>query len=136
MRNKVKLYVAFVDFSKAYDRVPRGKLFKILKDLGRGATMILALMSMYKVTTSILGSTTITASIGVRQGSPTSCFLFVLFVDMLIRKLKQCGDDGLLVWLHALMLMDDTVLLATSKDRLKEKLKCLQEYCDEYGMVV
>lgn len=136
VRNRVKLYIAFIDFSKAYDRVPRGKLFKILKSLGCGATMSLALMSMYRVTTSILGSTTITASIGVRQGSPTSCFLFVLFVDMLIRKIKLCGDDGFLKWLHVLMLMDDTVILATSRERLSEKLKCLQGYCDEYGMVL
>ena len=136
VRNRLKLYIAFVDFSKAYDRVPRGKLFKILRHLGCGATMMLALMSMYSVTTSILGSTTITASIGVKQGSPTSCFLFVLFVDMLIRKLKECGNDGFLEWLHVLMLMDDTVILATSRTKLSEKLKYLQEYCDEYGMVL
>ena len=136
VRKRVKLYIAFIDFSKAYDRVPRGKLFKVLKSVGCGATMILALVSMYKMTTSILGSTTITASIGVRQGSPTSCFLFILFVDMLIRRIKLCGDDGFLKWLHVLMLMDDTVILATSKERLSKKLKCLQDYCDEYGMVL
>ena len=60
VRKKLQLYVAFIDFSKAYDRVPRGKLFNVLKSLGCGVTMILALMSMYSVTTSILGSTTIT----------------------------------------------------------------------------
>ena len=137
VRKKLQLYVAFIDFSKAYDRVPRGKLFNVLKSLGCGVTMILALMSMYSVTTSILGSTTITASIGVRQGTPTSCFLFVMFVDMLIRKMKQqCGDDGFLKWLHVLMLMDDTVIMATSRERLTEKLKYLEEYCDEYGMLV
>lgn len=99
--------------------------------------MILALTSMYSVTTSILGSTTITSFIGVRQGCPTSCFLFVMFVDMLIRKIKQqCGDDGFLKWLHVLMLMDDTVILATSRERLTEKVKYLEEYCDKYGMLV
>lgn len=34
------------------------------------------------------------------------------------------------------MLMDDAVVMATSKERLTEKLKYLQEYCDEYGMLV
>ena len=73
--------------------------------------MMLALMSMYSVTTSILGSTRITSSIGVRQGSPIACLLSVMFDDMFIRKIKQqCGGDGFLKWIHVLMLMDDTYL--------------------------
>ena len=34
------------------------------------------------------------------------------------------------------MLMDDTVIMATSRERLTEKLKYLEEYCDEYGMLI
>ena len=62
--------------------------------------------------------------------NPTSCFLFVMFVDMLIRKIKQCGDDGFLKWLHVLMSMDDTVIMETTRERLTEKLKYLEEYGD------
>ena len=133
---KVKLFVTYVDFSKAYDRVPRGKMFQVLKLLGCGAIMLAALMALYSRTTSILGAAIITATIGVRQGSPTSCFLFVLFVDVLIRRLKTCPDDGWLKWLHVLMLMDDTVIFATSRERMAEKLAVLDDYCREYGMVV
>ena len=89
-------------------------MFEVLKLLGCGAIMLAALMALYTTTTSILGSAIITATIGVRQGSPTSCFLFVLFVDVLIRRIKACPDDGWLKWLHSLMLMDDTVIFATS----------------------
>ena len=39
-------------------------------------------------------------------------------------------------WLHILMLMDDTILLATSKERLIEKLHILHEYCTSHGMSV
>ena len=81
---------------------------------------------MYKVTKSILGMAVITAIVGVRQGSPTSCFLFIIFVNVLIRNMKdRCPDDGFLKWLHVLMLMDDTVILATSRERLLEKLNIL-----------
>ena len=67
LRKKQKLFVVFVDFSKAYDLVPRSRLFSILVDLGCGVTMIGVLISMYPNTTNILGSTIITSTIGVRQ---------------------------------------------------------------------
>lgn len=85
VRKKLQLYVAFIDFSKAYDKVPRGKLFKVLKSLGCGGTMILAQMSMLCDILGYLGLHHIN-SIHRWQGTPTSCFLFVMFVDMLIRK--------------------------------------------------
>ena len=84
--------MVFVDFSKAYDQVPRGKMFMVLKSLGCGSVMLTAITAMYKVTTCILGTTIIQLSIGVRQGSPTSCFLFVMFVDVLVRKIKEHVD--------------------------------------------
>ena len=71
-------YIAYIELSKPYDRVPRNKLMDILKRLGCGCALLLALIAMYKITKSILGMGVITAIVGVRQGSPTSCFLFIL----------------------------------------------------------
>ena len=136
-RKRQKLFIAFIDFSKAYDRVPRGKMFAVLKNLGCGVVLLCALMSMYSLTTSVLGTAIITCAIGVRQGSPTSVTLFIIYVDVLIKRLKEKSPpDGFLSWLHVLMLMDDTVLLATSKESLIQKLIILKDYCDEYGMQV
>ena len=96
-----------------------------------------AIGAMYNVTKSILGTAVITAAIGVRQGSPTSCFLFNLFVDTLIVMLKQgCDKDGFLSWWHVLMLMDDTVIFATRRRKFEEKLNIFWEYCDTHGMLV
>ena len=117
-RRRKKLFLVFVDFSKAYDRVPRGMMFRVLKSFGCGSIMLSSIVAMYKTTTCILGSTSITVSIGVRQGSPTSCFLFVMYVDMLIRMVKQVDLDDFLEWFHTMMLMDDTIILATSRERL------------------
>ena len=115
--------------------MPRSKLFDILIDLGCGITMLTALIAMYSSTTNILGSTIITSTIGVRQGSPTSCYLFVIFVDVLILLIKsKCSPEPILGWLHTLMLMDDTVILATSRESMAEKLKLLDEYCKTSGM--
>lgn len=136
-RKKYKLFVCFVDFSMAYDRVPRSRLFHILKELGCGSRMLSALVAMYAVTLSVIGTSVLTSKIGVRQGSPTSCLLFILFVNQMIRLIKSnCGQDGFLQWLHLLVLMDDTVLLSTTRRGMKQKLTLLNEFCVNNGMVV
>ena len=136
-KKKIKLYIVFVDFAQAYDKVSRVVLFSILKRLGCGATMLLALITMYKMTQSVIGTALITASVGVRQGSPTSCLLFVLFVNDLIKIFKErCGPDGFLAWLHIMIFMDDTVILSTSRNGIIAKLGLLKEFCVSHGMKI
>ena len=131
------LFITFVDFSQAYDKVPRTMLFTVLKRLGCGLTMIVALIAMYQVTDSVIGSAVVSAAIGVRQGSPTSCLLFIIFVNDLIYIFKEnSGLDGFLTWLHVLVLMDDTVLLATSRNNMIKKIELLNQFCVSHGMVV
>ena len=43
---------------------------------------------------------------------------------------QRCDNDGFLSWRHVLMLMDDTVILVTSRRKFEEKLNILWEYCD------
>lgn len=136
-RKKWKLFVTFVDFSQAYDKVPRNMLFTVLKRIGCGATMLFALIAMYRVTHSVIGTAVVSAAIGVRQGSPTSCLLFILFVNDLINLIKQnCDIDGFLTWLHVLVLMDDTVLLATTRRNMIKKVELLNHFCETHGMIV
>ena len=69
--------------------------------------------------------------ISVRQGCPTSVFLFIIYADALIKMIKTRSPlDGFLVS-HI-----NTVIFVTSKRELTSKLKILCEYCDEYGMQV
>ncbi len=165
-----KLYLCFLDIEKAYDRVNRELLCKVLEKIGLGSvtsqghvplvflfvsmyifvicvlqrlscgvTMLLTLAAMYKVTHSVIGSAVISATVGVRQGSPTSCLLFVIFVNDLIRLIKQnCDMDGFLAWLHILiyLLMDDTVLLSTSRENMLYKIKLLNRFCASHGMEI
>ena len=137
IKKRKKLFIAFIDFSKAYDRVPRKTLILVLKKLGCGVVMLAALISMYVITHSIMGVAVISAVVGVRQGSPTSCFLFILYVNVLIRNIKvESGPDSFLQWLHLLMLMDDTVIFASSREQLLRKLRTLDEYCVTYSMLM
>ena len=136
-RKRLKLFVTFVDFSKAYDLVPRNNLFIILKRLGCGTVMLATLVAMYRVTESVIGGAVVTATLGVRQGSPTSCILFIILMNELIKIIKQrCAPDGFLGWLQTLFYMDDAVLLSTTREGMIFKLELLKLFCNQHRMIV
>ena len=133
---KTKLWITFVDFRQAYDRVPRTKLLEELKNAGCGGSFLRALMAIYRSTKFILKQAVIEASKGVKQGAPLSCLLFCFYLDAMVRRICSFGSDGYLGNLHCLLLMDDTAVLATSRRACEEKLDRLLQYCAEFGMSI
>ena len=133
---KTKLWVVFVDFSKAYDRVPRLTLLEELKKAGCGQLFLLTVKAMYRCTKFALKSALINVSMGVKQGAPLSCLLFVFYMDIMITKINTFGNDGFLNGLNAILLMDDTAIVATSMDACVAKVALLLDYCDSYGMQI
>ena len=92
--------------------------------------MLAALMAFYAVTHSVIGTALVTATAGLKQGAPTSVILFIIFINDYIKLVKDtCGVDGFLSWLHLLVLMDDTVLLSTTRRGMLAKLQLLNQYC-------
>ena len=99
--------------------------------------MMKILEAIYKNTKFLFETVIILANLGVKQGSSASCILFIIYVDRMIKMVKTAfQDDGFLGTLHMLMLMDDTVLFATSKEKLIEKFQKCQDYCKEFGMSI
>ena len=99
--------------------------------------MLSALIAMYKTTHFILHSATIHTNLGVKQGSPSSCILFTFLINEFVKLLKErCCEDGFLKWLHCLILMDDTVILSTSRERCEQKLGILNTFCDMSGTII
>ena len=47
---------------------------------------------------------------------------------------EELDNDDFLGSLHILLLMDDAILLATSKESMCRKVKIVQSYCEIYGM--
>ena len=136
-KTRKKLFILFIDFEKAYDKVKRDKLLELLRSAGCGAIMLKLLESIYKNTKFLFKTAVIAANLGVKQGSSASCILFIIYVDRMIRMVKTAFQaDGFLGSLHMLMLMDDTVLFATSREKLIEKFQKCQDYCEEYGMSI
>ena len=52
-------------------------------------TSIAALMAIYKNTINILNSEYIRATIGVKQGGPMSCILFVIYLNVMVMMMKR-----------------------------------------------
>ena len=113
------MYVAFIDFKKAYDTVDRGKLFDRLKSIGINGTFLKSLTAMYenpsykiKLKNGYLDP--IRSNLGLKQGCPLSPMLFNLYIDD-IKTLfdNECdpvtlGDEDISHFLYA----DDLVLVS------------------------
>lgn len=130
------LYVTFVDYVKAYDKVDRLKLLQHLDAKGCGSRFLGALQAATRLSTGVIGSSTFTATSGVKQGGCSSCPLFTCFIDTTIEAIASTGPDGWLGSLHCLLLMDDTVVFATSRHKMEEKLRSLKSCVDRIGMVI
>ena len=128
------LYIAFVDYHKAYDCVDRKKLLQYLDKRGCGTAFLTAIKDSYVLTTGKIGDETFIARTGVRQGSCSSCPLFTFFIEPTIEAIGQIGDDGWLQGLHGLLLMDDTVVFATSREAMMAKLASLKTCIDNIGL--
>ena len=55
----------------------------------------------------------------------------------MVRMIKErIGLDGFLGNMHTLLMMDDTVVVSTSRDKCIQKLETVIDYCNSYGMVI
>ncbi len=61
----------------------------------------------------------------------------VIFVNELTKLIKNvCQLEPFLGWVHILLLMDDTVLLSTTREGIARMLAVLVDFCKEYEMKV
>ena len=90
-RSGEKMYIAFVDLTAAYDKIPRHLLFRVL-DIRLGCIHLVSLVkSIYIGTTAkIKGlSKSFIVNSGCRQGGIESPFIFNIFLDTVCRILDS-----------------------------------------------
>ena len=85
-KGKRKLFVAFIDFKKAYDTVDRDLLLKRLKHLGINGLFLKNIASMYEKTKYSIKLSkgyldALNSNLGLKQGCPLSPILFNLYID-------------------------------------------------------
>ena len=121
-KKKLRLYIAFLDYVKAYDSMNRNKLLSMLAAKGCSNVFLQAIGKTISNTISCLGEEEVRATAGVRQGGSTSCSLFTFYVNETITSVNGYGQDRFLENCHVLLFMDDTVVLATSRAAMQDKL--------------
>jgi hypothetical protein len=142
---KKPLYIAFIDFRKAYDSVDRSVLWAALAEHGLHGPVLETLKAMYsdvRMAVRLAGEVgeLFDAPMGVKQGDPLSPLLFGLLIDRLEPYLKlHCptiGADLAILTLNQLLYADDLCLIAESPRDLQTLLDRLHDFCGENKLTV
>ena len=125
------LYSCFVDFKKAFDSIPRDRLFEKLKDFGKFFNSLKKMYSNDTCKLKVNGflSDEIHPNQGVRQGCVLSPLLFNLFLadlpdlfkdDMNTPKIDETNKISCLLW------ADELILFSKTESRLNNMIVRLQ----------
>ena len=130
-----KLYVAFIDFEKAFDSINRNLLWPILLKNGINGKLFKCIRSMYALVKARVrcgGKLTdsIDCTAGLRQGDACSPVLFSLFINELAVDIIKNGRHGAMLSLDAfelfiLLLADDIILVSETVVGLQTQLNNL-----------
>ena len=119
---KEELFCCFVDFKKAFEMVPRDKLWRRMEELEILLQYRVVVHRLYeevkvKIRTSAGILESFRSDIRVKQGFPLSLALFSLYIDKLEEWLNLQGGDGVRLGefvIKLLLYADDLVLVAKS----------------------
>ena len=144
-KNNKSLFVCFVDFRKAFDKVNHTYLLHKLHNFGLSSNLLDLFEDMYMTQKFKLSvkvdqylSDTFASEIGVRQGDPLSPNLFKIFINDLMEyvDLKEKAPSLNDIHISHLAYADDLVLLATNQSDLQKSVYGIQKYCEEWGLSV
>ena len=130
------LYVAFMDYEKAFDYLNRKRLMDKLCQKNAGKRFVNAIHNMYQTTAYVpkLSSTRlgerITTEHGVTQGKESSANLYSFYVSDMPCYLENFTSDYMDP-LKVIQLADDTATLACFIETLIEKIRALFQYSDD-----
>ena len=133
-----RLYSCFIDFSKAFDTIPRDTLLKKLLGFGVDGNFFNIIKNIYtndKV--CVKHEDKITDAFGVNLGVKQGCILSPLLFNIFLADLPQLLEDDMrstgpeLRHPSCLFWADDIVLFSESEEGLHKMLKTLEKYCGE-----
>ena len=135
------LYLAFIDFKKAYDSIDRKKLIEVLIDYKINPLIIDLIVQMYKNDSTVikLGSLNekVEVTSGIRQGCCISTLLFKLVTFKIIEELRKEKVYKVGVFKdNSIWLADDATLIAEDLPTLRKLLDRLSKSGGEFGLQI
>ena len=142
-REKKSLYLAFIDFRKAFDTICHKGMYLKLLQSGISGKYYELIKSMYNKSKLVvehnnLKSPEFPSKRGVRQGDNLSPSLFNLFVKDIPNLFNSHTNSvkfGNLP-VNSLQYADDLIILANSKNTMQEHLNALNNYCKNWGLEI
>lgn len=140
IEKKKTIYICFIDYAKAFDRVQHQKLITSLKNIGIDGKDLRLIANLYwdqTATVRVDGDTSASVEIkrGVRQGCVLSPSLFNLYTEVIFKEAEDFR--GITIGgkkITNLRYADDTVLLAESPEDLQATLNTIKTKSEEYGL--
>ena len=145
------LFVAYMDLEKAYDRIDRDAMWRVLRMYGINGNLLRAIQSLYaeseaRVRVCREEGEWFGVKVGLRQGCVMSPWLFNLFMDGVMKEVREkAGEIGASLWdarrncewnVEWLMFADDTVLVGDSEQKLQKLVKEFGSVCKRRKLVV
>src|SRR6478735_3722092 len=138
-----KVYMCFVDYQKAFDRVNHDKLLEVMEKAGIPELEQRLIINLYWHQQAAVRwdndiSRYVSIRKGVRQGCIISLILFNLYSEFMIIEALE-SEKGIRFSgskLTNLRYADDAVLVAETKKALQRMMDKLNEACKVYGMAI
>lgn len=140
---RVPIHWNFVDFKAAFDTIWREALWKCLRSIGVESKMVNLIETMYEQTKCAIivngkMSEWFKVGVGVRQGCLLSPALFNLFLEFVMKGLRQL-DSGVQMGntcINNIRYADDTTLLDLVFEKLQVTTDELDKACKKWGMKI
>ena len=135
------VYLCFVDYEKAFDKVRPNELMNILKQIGvdgKDLRLLKNIYEMQRVALQLGGELTdwIDIKRGVRQGCVMLPDLFNIYAEFIMRNIEE---EGIRVGgknINNIRYVDDTVLMADSEENLKALVQKVSEHSEAMGIKI
>lgn len=138
------VFLCFIDFEKAFDRVRHEKMIEVLRTTGIDDKDLRIIANLYWQQKAVIrvgerSTEEIEIRRGVRQGCILSPLIFNLYSEKIFDEAVQQAQEGIVingVTLNNLRYADDTVLMADSLEGLIRLLHSVTEACSLSGLTL
>ena len=141
---KHDIYILYIDFKNAFGSIDHARLLAIMKDLGYLDDAINLIGNIYsQFTTTFIGEhfgkiQPIPIQRGTIEGDTQSPYLFIIYLEPLLRWLQQRNNDYTFgtskVKISSAAYADDLATIANKLKSLQIQLNKLDRFCEWAGM--